>query len=163
MRRKRTNIRVLCDVNVLLALVYGGHEHHRPVVRWLDTVPDDGVLICRTSQAGLLRLLTIRSVMQEDVCTMAEAWRVYDQLLADSRFRFCSEPEGVTELWRALCPPQTVAPKKWTDAYLAAFAIAAGMRLVTLDRGFWEFRGLDVLILGQPTLNEEGEVYQTHE
>lgn len=156
-------MRALCDVNVLLALAYGGHEHHRPVAKWLDTVPDDSVLICRTSQAGLLRLLTIRSVMQDDVCTMAEAWRVYDQLLADSRFRFCSEPEGVTELWRALCPPRMVAPKKWTDAYLAAFAIAAGTRLVTLDRGFHEFRGLEVLVLGQPALNEEGEVYQTHE
>jgi len=153
-------MRALCDVNALLALVYAGHEHHRPVVKWLDAMPDDSVLICRTSQAGLLRLLTIRSLMQDDVCTMAAAWRVYDQLLADSRFRFCSEPEGVTDLWRALCPPHMVAPKKWTDAYLAAFAIATGTRLVTLDRGFHEFRGLEVLVLGQPALNEEGEVYQ---
>lgn len=98
--------------------------------------------------------------MKEDVRTLAAAWWVYDQLLVDSRFRFCSEPEGVTEFWRALCPPKMVAPKKWTDAYLAAFAIAAGMQLVTLDRGFREFRGLDVLLLGQPALHEEGEEYR---
>lgn len=151
---------VLCDVNVLLALVYGGHAHHRMVLDWLDTVPDDSVFVCRTAQAGLLRLLTTRTVMQEDVCTMAGAWQVYDQLLLDARFCFCAEPEGVTELWRALCPPEIVAPKKWTDAYLAAFAIAAGLRLVTLDRGFGEFRGLDMLILGQSALHESFATYQ---
>ena len=35
-----------------------------------------------------------------------------------------------------------------TDAYLAAFAIVASRRLVTLDRGFRQFRGLDLDLLG---------------
>ena len=35
------------------------------------------------------------------------------------------------------------------DAYLAAFAIAGGLRLATLDRGFKQFEphGLDLLLL----------------
>jgi predicted nucleic acid-binding protein len=33
------------------------------------------------------------------------------------------------------------------DAYLAAFAITSDRKLVTFDRGFLEFPGLDVEIL----------------
>ncbi len=35
----------------------------------------------------------------------------------------------------------------WTDAYLAAFAKCAGLRLVTFDHGFSRFKALDLLIL----------------
>jgi hypothetical protein len=36
------------------------------------------------------------------------------------------------------------------DAYLAAFACAGGFQLVTTDSGFRQFRGLDLLLLGEP-------------
>ncbi|MBI3924942.1 MAG: hypothetical protein HY319_05325 [Armatimonadetes bacterium] len=36
----------------------------------------------------------------------------------------------------------------WMDAYLAAFAIAGGSRIVTTDFAFKQFPGLDLLILG---------------
>jgi predicted nucleic acid-binding protein len=35
------------------------------------------------------------------------------------------------------------------DAYLAAFALAGGYRLVTTDRGFRQFNGLDVVVLAK--------------
>jgi predicted nucleic acid-binding protein len=35
----------------------------------------------------------------------------------------------------------------WTDANLAALAKCAGLRLVTFDRGFGRFSGLDLLVL----------------
>jgi predicted nucleic acid-binding protein len=35
----------------------------------------------------------------------------------------------------------------WTDAYLVAFAQAAGMRVVSFDSGFARFKDLDYLIL----------------
>jgi predicted nucleic acid-binding protein len=37
--------------------------------------------------------------------------------------------------------------KLWADAYLAAFAMSAGHQLVTTDKGFKQFKGLDVLVL----------------
>ena len=37
--------------------------------------------------------------------------------------------------------------KNSTDAYLAAFALSAGLRLVTFDQGFALFPGLDLLLL----------------
>ncbi len=35
----------------------------------------------------------------------------------------------------------------WTDAYPAAFAKSAEMRIVTFDAGFSRFKDLDVLVL----------------
>jgi predicted nucleic acid-binding protein len=36
--------------------------------------------------------------------------------------------------WRGA--QRQAAPKRWMDAYLAAFAIAAGLRLTSLDQDF---------------------------
>jgi len=37
--------------------------------------------------------------------------------------------------------------RQWTDAYLAAFAKAGGLRLVSFDGDFVHFDGLDLLRL----------------
>jgi predicted nucleic acid-binding protein len=39
------------------------------------------------------------------------------------------------------------APKLWSDAYLAAFAIAGGYQLVTFDRGFKQYANLTATLL----------------
>ena len=33
------------------------------------------------------------------------------------------------------------------DAYLAAFALMGGLQLVTIDKGFRQFKDLDLLVL----------------
>jgi predicted nucleic acid-binding protein len=42
---------------------------------------------------------------------------------------------------------ETYSPKIWNDAYLAAYALAAGLSLVTFDRGFAGYEELDHTIL----------------
>ncbi len=51
-------------------------------------------------------------------------------------------------VWRQLSELATASPKRWMDAYLAAFAIAAGMRLVTFDSDFGQFEsmGFDLIL-----------------
>ena len=49
--------------------------------------------------------------------------------------------------WQSFGNLGRTSPNLWTDAYLAAFANCAGLRLVTFDEGFYRFKGLDVLIL----------------
>lgn len=51
--------------------------------------------------------------------------------------------------WFALARLASPAPKRWMDAYLAAFAMCAGMRFVTFDAGFEQFvpLGLDLALL----------------
>ncbi len=41
----------------------------------------------------------------------------------------------------------SLPPKLWMDAYLAAFAAAAGVRLVTTDAAFGQFAGLQHIVL----------------
>jgi predicted nucleic acid-binding protein len=77
------------------------------------------------------------------------AWKVYDAFLADDRIVFQTrEPAGLEARWRQLAARETASPKLWMDAYLAAFAQAAGYRMVTTDAAFKQFGGLDLLLLG---------------
>lgn len=79
--------------------------------------------------------------MGHDVRSMAGAWEIYDQWCADDRVAFLPEPEnidpGMRQLstgMRQLSKGGHPSPKVWADAYLAAFASAAGLKLVTFDR-----------------------------
>lgn len=95
---------------------------------------------------GLLRLLTTEAVMRENVISSHEAWRVYDSILEDDRVQFSPEPVLFDHEWRRLSSSDRPTPKVWTDAYLSAFALAAGMRFVTMDRAV-ATNATDTLIL----------------
>jgi predicted nucleic acid-binding protein len=100
------------------------------------------------SQLGLLRLLNSPTVMLGSPHDVRTAWRDYDMLMADDRFTFRDEPERLETQLRRIMPQKLVSPKLWQDAYLAAFAITAGLRFVTFDRAFRQFSDLDVVLLG---------------
>jgi toxin-antitoxin system PIN domain toxin len=125
------------DINVWIALTYGSHVHHGVARDWLESLPDDvRFCFCRFTQLGLLRLLTLTSVMGEDVLTQREAWRVYDAWLRDDRARFVEEPPDLERHFRSRTRFRQAAPKAWADAYLASFAEASQVTLVTFDRAF---------------------------
>jgi toxin-antitoxin system PIN domain toxin len=124
----------LPDVNVWLALASRRHIHAPICAAWLNSIEGGEVAFCRVTQMGLLRLLTNESVMGLDVLSSRDAWRAYRTMLADERVQFAPEPFALEEEWRKMTAQDRPAPKIWTDAYLAAFARASGMQLVTLDR-----------------------------
>ena len=125
----------LPDVNVWLALASRKHIHCGICSAWLDTIDSEAIVFCRITQMGLLRLLTNPVVMGTDVVTSRDAWRAYRTILADERIGFAPEPFTLETGWKKLTMLDRPASKIWTDAYLAAFAQSAAMRLVTLDRG----------------------------
>jgi len=134
------------DVDVWIALASSKHEHHLVARQWFDSVTDD-ICFCRVTQVALLRLLTNVRVMEEDVLSPKGALMVYRELICDSRVRLREEPVGVEERWWKLMSNPKVGGSSWTDAYLAAFAMEAGFRLVTFDAGMrkWGGAGLEVL------------------
>ena len=145
---------ILCDSNVWLALALSKHIHHAAAREWLETVEEPAsVLLCRATQQTFLRLLTNASVLSpygNPPLTNREAWSAYEALLTDDRITFqADEPAGVESLWRELAVRGTASPKLWMDAYLAAFALAGRYQMVTTDAAFRQFRGLDLLVLGQ--------------
>jgi toxin-antitoxin system PIN domain toxin len=140
----------LCDSNVFLALAVGQHAHHSLAAEWFEDLPEaDTALFCRATRISFLRLLTQKIAPGYQPLSNLEAWVTLDQLMKDDAMGFETEPVGLDHLWRQLSEIQTPSPKVWMDAYLAAFAIAGGMRLVTLDKDFrtFESMGLDVLLL----------------
>ena len=124
-------------LNVWVALAYEGHQHHESATAWFAKLNEETVYFCRFIQLGLLRLLTHPSVMREDVRNRTEVWQVYDLFLRDERvsFRTEADPEPVESGLRRLTANNRSLSQQWPDAYLAAFARAAGLTLVTFDRG----------------------------
>ena len=59
------------------------------------------------------------------------------------------ELQGTFALWRTFATRDTASPTLWMGAYLAAYAVAGKLRLVTLDRNFKNFvlQGLDLTLL----------------
>jgi uncharacterized protein len=95
------------------------------------------VCFCRFTQLSLLRLLTTEAVMGTDeVMTQGQAWEAYDRWLADGRVIFLEESPNIEAVFRSLADQRYPSPKTWSDCYLAAFASASDLRLVTFDRGF---------------------------
>jgi toxin-antitoxin system PIN domain toxin len=123
------------DLNVWLALVVAGHEHHGSALRWYEsTSPNAHLFFCRTTQLGFLRLLTTNAVMGNGVMDQAEAWLTYDYLLEDERIRLREEPAYIESIFREISRSKRSAAKDWGDSYLLAFANASGSTLVTFDR-----------------------------
>jgi uncharacterized protein len=111
------------------------HPHHRVAIEWGESLdPESRFYFCRLSQLSLLRLLTNPSAMGEDVVSQAEAWRIYDLFYENGRTFLADEPKGLEEILRAWTTKAQSSTKEWADAYLAAFAEAAGLRFVTFDR-----------------------------
>lgn len=82
--------------------------------------------------------------------TNRSVWLVLDTLQALPQVAWREEPPGVFAQWRSLAALDSASPKVWMDAYLAAFAMQAGLQMVTLDRDFKNFvkQGLDLKLLG---------------
>lgn len=138
----------LPDVNVWLALAHPGHTHHIAAKQyWLDV--RSPLAFCRISMQGFLRLITQKAVMGEATHTTQEAWTIYDAHLSGGRTTFLHEPDTLEAQTRHISTQVAFNARDWTDAWLACFAITAGCRLVSFDRGFrqYEKAGLNFLWL----------------
>ncbi len=144
---------MLADSNIWLALALSKHEFHGMARDWLaDRKPSAAALFCRATQQSFLRLLTTRAVLAPygiPPLSNKAAWSAYEGFLADERIAWVSEPRGLESHWKKWAGNAKASPKLWMDAYLAAFAMAGGYQLVTTDKAFKQFKGLDLLVLSK--------------
>jgi len=96
---------------------------------------------------GLVRVLSSAPIMAGRPLEAADAWSVLQTWLATDHIVRLHEPEGCRAKMADMVAAGLVTRALWTDAYLAAFAIAARVRLVTFDTDFTRFGGLDLLHL----------------
>ena len=136
------------DINVWLALTYEGHAHHSTAAAWFETLtPDASLVFCRLTQLGMLRLLTTEAAMGDEVMTQPQAWAAYDQWHHDPRVELVDEPVEIEAQFRALTRLRQPATQDWADSYLAAFAAAGQLTLVTFDKGL-RVKAMSAVMLG---------------
>ncbi len=112
------------------------------------------ILLCRTTEMSFLRLITSARLVAHygaTGMTNRHALAVLSGLKAHPGIKWADEPPGTVALWLRLADRETASSKVWMDAYLAAFAIAGSLRLVTLDADFrtYERHGLQLTLLTQ--------------
>jgi toxin-antitoxin system PIN domain toxin len=143
----------LADSNVWLALALSKHEFHPTARAWFARQqPSEVVLFCRATQQSFLRLLTTDAVLAPygiPALGNKSAWSAYEDFLADECISWVAEPRGLDSYWKKLAAGSKASPKLWMDAYLAAFAMAAGYQLVTTDKAFKQFKGLNLVVLSK--------------
>jgi len=138
----------LPDINVWLALTFDAHVHHPAAKTWFDGLPSGTVcFFCRLTQQGFLRLASNRGVFGKHAVTLPDAWQKYDVLLSDPRVAFAEEPPDLETHWRVFTQGQAFSPQVWNDPYLAAFALAGKLDLVTFDKGFTQYANLACTLL----------------
>jgi len=81
------------------------------------------------------------------VKTAAEASALLDAFCQQPGVSMGSAEHGGWEVFHQLLRSGALPPRLCTDAYLAALAIANGWRLVSFDRDFERFEGLERLVL----------------
>jgi toxin-antitoxin system PIN domain toxin len=136
---------LLPDINVWLALTFSSHVHHGVAKAWFDGLVSDGnCFFCRLTQQGFLRLATNAKVFGTDAVGLTKAWQLFDAFANDPRVSFAAEPAALEMQWRAFTQSNKFATNVWSDAYLAAFALTAGMQIVTFDQGFSQFANLNL-------------------
>ena len=137
----------LPDTNFWLALAFDIHVHHKIALEWFEQQELATNVFCRLTQQGFLCLATNPSVFREEAMTMSIAWDSYDQFLIDERVYFSEEPPGLETFWRRHTLRFNYSPKVWNDAYLAAFAEASSLIIVSFDQGFSTYKGIKTKIL----------------
>lgn len=143
----------LFDTNVWIAAIFPTHPLHQQAEQILhEATPAHPAVFCRSTQQSFLHLATTPVLLRAygaEGMTNRDALVALDALLALPQVCEREDPPGVDAIWRRLASRDTASPKAWMDAYLAAFAIAGGLRLVTLDHDFksLEAQGLDLRLL----------------
>jgi uncharacterized protein len=132
----------LPDVNVWLALLNPQHVHHASAQRYWNEAGSQRIVLCRTTMLGLLRLSTNKAVMGGTPYTTEQAWQAYQALIDLPEVTLLAEPAGIETAMRRFSNSAQFRHADWTDAYLAAFALLAGLRLVSFDQGFTQYSTL---------------------
>jgi toxin-antitoxin system PIN domain toxin len=137
----------LPDINVWLAFSVADHAHHARARHYWYEEAADQLAFCRVTALGFLRLATNFAAMGGQPLTVRQAWQAYGDFRRLPEVLLAAEPEGCEALLGEWALGGSSTPRGWTDAYLAAFAKADGLRFVSFDHDFNRFEGLDFLRL----------------
>jgi len=134
------------DINVWLALADGQHPLHSAAQTYWRDEAASVVGFTRVTMMGFLRLSTHPGVLSRPLAP-AEAWAIYRDYLSRDSIRLMPEPPGLDDEYERIASGEGFLHRLWTDAGLAAFALAAGCRMISFDGDFARFADLTFLHL----------------
>jgi toxin-antitoxin system PIN domain toxin len=125
-------VTTLLDVNVLVALAWPNHVHHRLARKWFDKSHAAGWATCSITENGFVRISSNPKVVDE-ARTPAEAILLLQRLVEIEGHRFWRDDASITRL----AAPDAECIRGYRqvmDAHLLALAKRHGGRLATFDR-----------------------------
>lgn len=124
-------MRALLDVNVLIALLDENHADHEVVSAWFTAHIGQGWASCPLTQNGCVRILS--QPRYPNALDTAQAVARLRVAVSTPHHLFIAD--DISLLNDAVVDRQKLlGPRKLTDIYLLALAVAHGARLVTLDK-----------------------------
>ena len=135
----------LPDLNVWLALANADHSHHQQAVHYWEQQAGERVLFCTVTALGLVRLVRQPKLMGAAVLNAAEASELLQAFCRQPGVSLAAPEQDGFEVFHQVLRNGDLPARLCTDAYLAALAIANGWRLVSFDRDFARFEGLQWL------------------
>ena len=133
----------LFDTSVWLAAVFTTHPFHQSTRKCLQLATTaEPAVFCRSTQQSFLRLVSTPTLLKTygaTGLTNRDALVALGALMGLPQVCERAEPPGTPALWHRMASLNTASPKVWMDAYLAAFAIGGGLRMVSLDQDFKNF------------------------
>jgi len=124
-------MRALLDVNVLVALLDGGHLHHELAMDWLAAHGHQGWASCPITQNGCLRILSLPGYSNPQPPARVAARLA--AATADASHAFWPDAVSLLEPGR-LRWDHVLGSRQITDVYLLALAVQHQGTFVTLDR-----------------------------
>ena len=84
----------LLDVNVLIALAWPSHLHHRAAHAWFTPNRARGWATCPTTEAGFVRVSTTPGVVKT-IVSVAEAFQILEHNLKAPDHHFLPQAKGI--------------------------------------------------------------------
>ncbi|MGD0332729.1 MAG: TA system VapC family ribonuclease toxin [Xanthobacteraceae bacterium] len=124
-------MRFLFDVNVLIAIIDEGHEHHWKAHEWWAANISAGWATCPLTENGMVRIMSQSRYKAPISATFAIDLLAEQIGQTDHAFW----PDDISLRDNAWFDPDRIlGPNQITDAYLLALAVKNGGRLAAFDR-----------------------------
>lgn len=126
----------LLDLNVLGALAWPNHVHHRAALAWFLAHRDARWATCPVTESGFVRVSSNRRAVPE-ARTPREAVDLLKALVSLPGHLFWQDAVSFAD-GRNLAVTALVGHRQVTDAHLVALALDHGGRVASFDRGVRE-------------------------
>ncbi len=122
----------LLDVNMLIALAWPSHIHHRTAQAWFAQNESAGWATCPLTQCAFVRICSNPKIIPEAVAPNETLAFLRDVVRLKSHVFW---PDDISILDNSVPASLLIGHRQITDAYLLGLAIHHEGRLVTLDSG----------------------------